>query len=96
MDKPVIQNIESIRRYPSILMQANNNVLSSVTEAATETVKVGKLSAKLIAQMRLENIREERAAVDVPVLAPLGDDKYWDFKIFPKVLKSWEEMNEKD
>lgn len=30
------------------------------------------------------------------MLKPLGDDKYWDFKIFPRAYKNWEQMNEKD
>lgn len=46
--------------------------------------------------MREENKREERDKMDVPVLEPFGDKKFWDFKIMPKVTKNWAEMNEKD
>ena len=34
--------------------------------------------------------------MEVPALAPLGDKKFWDFKIFPRAYKNWSEMNKKD
>ena len=34
--------------------------------------------------------------MDVPKLQPLGDDKFWDFTIFPRAYKSWKQMNKKD
>ena len=43
-----------------------------------------------------ENNREEREPFEVPMLQPFGDDKFWDFKIFPRVYKSWAKMNKKD
>lgn len=57
----------------------------------------GKLSVKLIKKMKDEMIpREEREVVEIPVLGPLGDKKFWDFKTFPRISKNWSEMNEKD
>ena len=47
--------------------------------------KGGKLALKLIQRMEKQNIREERESVDIPTLGPLGDKKFWDFKVFPKV-----------
>jgi hypothetical protein len=36
-----------------------------------------------------ENNREEREPFEVPMLKPFGDDKFWDFKIFPRAYKGW-------
>lgn len=47
--------------------------------------KGGKLAVKLIKRMEKENIREERESVEIPTLGPLGDKKFWDFKVFPKL-----------
>jgi hypothetical protein len=46
--------------------------------------------------MREENNRSLRPEFEIPVLKPFGDKKFWDFKVFPKVIKNWEQMNEKD
>jgi len=46
--------------------------------------------------MKEENKREEREMVELSTLGPLGDKKFWDFKIFPKAYKNWSEMNKKD
>jgi stearoyl-CoA desaturase (Delta-9 desaturase) len=43
-----------------------------------------------------ENVREDRDVYQLPVMEPLGNDKFWDFKIFPKTYKNWEQMNKKD
>jgi hypothetical protein len=61
--------ITSVRPYPSIVMRANLSVMSSVALAASGEIavekkeKYTKLSDKLIAQMRQENIRYERDAI---------------------------------
>ena len=78
-------------------MQAQTNVLTSVAEEVLEQKpKTSRLSAKLIDKMREENIRENRQAFQIPVLSPLGDEKFWGFKVFPRAYKNWGEMNEKD
>lgn len=50
----------------------------------------------LLARVLRDNNRYERTALDIPKLGPLGDDKFWDFKIFPRTYKSWKSMNKKD
>jgi len=78
-------------------MQATTNVLTSVSEVEPEQKpKTSRLSAKLINKMREENIREDRQAIQIPVLSPLGDEKFWNFRVFPRAYKNWGEMNEKD
>jgi hypothetical protein len=46
--------------------------------------------------VRESNNRDLREAFEIPELAPLGSKKFWDFKVFPKVLKNWDQLNEKD
>jgi len=50
----------------------------------------------LIARTLKENVREDRDTFEVPKLEPFGDEKFWDFKIFPRAYKNWEQMNKKD
>ena len=58
--------------------------------------KAGKLANKLIGMMEQENIRNERESYQLPSLGPLGDKSIWNFEVFPKVKKTWKEMNKKD
>jgi len=51
--------------------------------------KKGKLATRLIKRMEKENVRESRDSIDLPTLGPLGDKKFWDFKVFPKAYKNW-------
>ena len=99
--------ITSVRPYPSIVMRATHTIMSSVAQAASGDVvgevdvvekkkKTGLLSAKLIKQMREENNRMTREPVQIPTLEPFGDKKFWDFNVFPKAYKNWNQMNKKD
>ena len=49
------------------------------TEAPAPKKKGG-----LTAMVQKENKRFERSAIDIPKLGPLGDESFWDFKIFPR------------
>ena len=70
------------------------NAIAIEQEGAPATLK--KRNNKFLERQVRENDREEREAYDLPMLKPFGDEKYWDFKVFPRVYKTWEKMNRKD
>mmetsp|Transcript_6763 Transcript_6763/g.11358 ORF Transcript_6763/g.11358 Transcript_6763/m.11358 type:complete len:428 (+) Transcript_6763:161-1444(+) len=88
----------SVETQKSMVQKSVTNTVKTAKELMAEKgIKGGgPLSRKLIGEMLVENVREERPAVDLPPLAPFGNTKFWDFKIFPRIQKSLEEMNEKD
>jgi hypothetical protein len=107
-EKLASSNLTSVRRYPSVLCKAVQNVTieeMAYKEAIKEVIKpeaakpkkVRITLAKKMADLnRQENVREDRDSVDFPVFEPFGDKKFWDFKMFPRIQKNWSEMNEKD
>jgi len=50
----------------------------------------------LIKKQTDNNDRLKREMKTIPVLEPFGDTKFWGFKTWPKIQKSWEKMNKKD
>ena len=91
-------------------MKATMGAVESLTKDETETLepaeeqkegdmpverkKKANTQRRIINIMKKANQREKREALELPSLG--GSTKFWDYKIFPRMYKSWAKMNQKD
>jgi hypothetical protein len=54
------------------------------------------LGSGILDKVRDANKRKERNQLEIPEIYPLGSKKFWDFTVFPRVYKNFQEMNKKD